>query len=166
MRWARSEPMVVVSPVTRASLPFLTEGLRALARDLRDPFRATEETLARALFAARPACYGLLAQEGAALRGVVLYAPLMSTAFGTPGLYVSDLWIAKTARGTGLGRQMLARVAQHGRAVWGASFLRLAAYDDNPDALAFYQRLGFQTPEGETTLRLGGQLFDDLARSG
>jgi ribosomal protein S18 acetylase RimI-like enzyme len=69
------------------------------------------------------------------------------------GVYVSDLWVSEATRGKGLGRRLLRAVADDaGRS--GARFLKLVVYDDNPDARAFYDRLGFSASQGETILTL------------
>ena len=49
--------------------------------------------------------------------------------------------------------------------IWKARFLKLVVYDDNPDARAFYDRVGFTASEGEIILTLDetglGLLKDD-----
>lgn len=151
-----------VSPET---LPLLEQGLRALALDLGDPFAATQDTLARALFSATPSCHGIIAERDGAVGGITLFSPLFSTMVGQAGVYVSDLWVSSATRGTGLGHRLLAETARQGRMLWDATFLRLISYDDNPRAGAFYSKLGFEPHHGETTLRLTGAAFDKLARS-
>jgi ribosomal protein S18 acetylase RimI-like enzyme len=151
---------VKIEPVTEATLPTFEVGLRALAADLGDPWETDRQTLCRALFAERPACYGLLADEGA---GVVLFSPVMTTLAGAPGIYVSDLWVSPEARGTGLGRRLLAAAARAGEAIWGATHLRLSVYEDNPAAAAVYDRLGFTAHPEETPRRLSGVPFRTLA---
>ena len=48
-------------------------------------------------------------------------------------------------------------VADDAQSVWGACFIKLVVYDDNPKARAFYDRLGFAGSTGETTLTLDKQ---------
>lgn len=154
-----------ITDVTPQTLHLLETGLRALAQDLGDPFRASRDTLEAALFSENPACHAVLATDDGRLGGITLFSPLMSTVVGTPGVYVSDLWIAAEARGSGLGARLLAAAAQRAHTRWQASFLKLTTYDDNPGAIAFYRRLGFEPHRGETVLRLGGTPFDDLTRT-
>jgi ribosomal protein S18 acetylase RimI-like enzyme len=73
---------------------------------------------------------------------------------GGAGVYVSDLWVAPEARGSGLGRRLLGAVREDADRVWGVCFLKLAAYVDNPASLAFYARLGFLHHEHERYLTL------------
>jgi len=151
-------------PATKRNLPLLEEGLRALAQDLNDPYRIELSTLVAALFSNPPACAGALALEDGALRGVALFSPMVSTALGCPGVYVSDLWIASQVRGAGVGQDLLGWVAARASHLWGSGYMRLAAYADNPRSIAFYQRLGFTRTDGETSLRLSGSDFEALMR--
>lgn len=154
-----------IDPVSRQKLPLLKEGLRALAKDLNDPYRLETSTLERALFSDPPACFGAIARDDGSLLGVALFSPLMSTALGCPGVYVSDLWIAPDARNAGLGRDLLGWVAARASRLWGSGFMRLTAYQNNPRSIAFYQRLGFAQPGGETSLHLSGAGFETLMRT-
>lgn len=144
----------------------LDAALRALSDDLGDMHRATVEDLRAAGFGARPAFRALLAiQENRAV-GVALFSPLFSTTRGVPGAYVSDLWVAGSARGTGLGQRLLAAVRDESRALWGAGFIRLAVHQDNTRALAFYRGLGFAPPPGETSLVVAGADLDRIGAAG
>jgi ribosomal protein S18 acetylase RimI-like enzyme len=40
---------------------------------------------------------------------------------------------------------------------WGASYCKLAVYDDNDAAIAFYEKLGFHVSGNERILMLDGQ---------
>ena len=150
-----------VSEVTPETLPLLELGLRALARDLGDPFEVTREGLESALFSARPLCRAVLATTGGDLRGVALFSPVISTRWGRAGAYVSDLWVSPHARGAGLGPRLLSAVLGHS----GAGFLKLAVYEDNPRAAKLYNRLGFRPATGETTMYLTGPAVQDLVRT-
>jgi ribosomal protein S18 acetylase RimI-like enzyme len=154
-----------IADVTPETLPDFERGLRALAQALGDPFRAETGALEQALFGPSPAGHGLLVHEGDRLCAVALFSPVMSTVFGAPGIFVTDLWVAEAARGSGIGASLLGAIARRGRARWNAVYLRLTAYEANPRSIAFYRRLGFETPTGETALRLSGAAFEDLART-
>lgn len=144
----------------------LNDGLARLSAELGDPHRAGPEDIARLCFGPEPAGHGLIAEAGVALMGVALYSPLVSTAQGGAGTFVSDLWVAPGARGTGLGPRLLAEVARRAEARWGAIFLRLAVYHTSPRARGFYDRLGFTALEGQTALGLSGAAFDRLKEEG
>lgn len=130
----------------------LMRALESLARDLGDPFRMKAATLEAALFGPAPRAFALLA--GA--QGAVLAQPNLSTSLGGTVTFVSDLWVSEAARGTGLGRRLLARAAQEGAARWQAVALRVTVYEDNTGARAFYDRLGFAVREQDRNALLQG----------
>lgn len=140
----------------------LDAALRALSADLGDTHRATPEGLRAAGFGAQPAFRALLALAGDSALGAAVFSPLYSTTRGFPGAYVSDLWVAASARGAGLGPKLLAAVRDEARALWGAGFIRLAVYEENPRAIAFYERMGFAARTGETGMILEGPALDRI----
>ena len=129
--------------------------LRALSRDMGDPYLMDDAVLAGAL--ACGAAAAVLAKDGAAPVGVALYSPFPSTTRGLMGAFVTDLWVDAGQRGTGLGRGLLAAVRDDMAARWGGSFLRLNYYADNPAAAAFYARLGFAPKPQEIWVTLEGE---------
>ena len=141
-------------------MPALHTALSRLSADLGDRHLATEVALAAACTASQPAAYGFLAGDGPA--GAALAAPLFSTTRGAAGIYVSDLWVAPEARGTGLGRHLLAHAARFAADRWGARFLKLSVYGETDAALAFYHRLGFADTPRDRWLVLAGAPMTDL----
>lgn len=142
----------------------LDAALRTLSADIGEEYAAPAATLARAVLGARPAAHGLLALGGDQTRGAALYSPVFSTVRGAAGVYVSDLWVSKDARGQGLGARLLAQVARNGAAGWQATWLKLAVYDHSHSAQHFYQRLGFEPASGMQEMRLGAQGIADLIK--
>lgn len=136
----------------------MLDGLRALANDLGDPFALPETTLHETLFGPTPMGFALVAGK----QGVALVQPQISTSIGGVLAYVSDLWVASAARGTGLGRKLLAMASAEAASRWSAKGLRLAVYDTNPGARAFYDRLGFVTLSRDRIAVLSGAPFETL----
>lgn len=153
---------MTIRPVDKADLPLLDAALRALSDDLGDTHRATLDVLRAAGFGPCPAFHALLALDGADVVGAIMFSPVFSTVRGMPGLYVSDLWVSDAARGTGLGRRLLAAAAARAHGLWNAGYLRLDVYDDSAGAQGFYGRLGLEPMKGQRTLALSGQGFDRL----
>lgn len=91
-----------------------------------------EKALFRSLIAAR---------HGQPL-GFALYYPDFSTLRGRPGVLLQDIYVRPDARGTGLGRQLLACVIRDAQD-WEAGFLTLMVDRTNQLALKFYARQGF-----------------------
>lgn len=152
-----------IRPVEKADVPLLNTALRALSAELGDPHPATSEFLERAGFGPTPAYYALIALDGAdALQGAVMFSPVTSTAIGTTGTFVSDLWVAETARGTGLGRQLLGAAAGFSADHWGAAYIKLSVYHGSVQSRQFYDRLGFTPRNSETTMFLDLSGFKTL----
>lgn len=140
----------------------LNEALKALSADLGDVHRATDDGILAAGFGPTPAFRALVALEDEAFVAAAVFSPLYSTTLGKAGAYVSDFWVSGRIRGTGFGCRFLSAVRDDARTIWGAGFLRLAVYNDNPRAAAFYERLGFVAREGEVGMILEGAAFDRL----
>ncbi len=134
----------------------LDAGLRALSAELGHEHRAGIAELTEAGLAPHPAFVGLLAEGHGDLAGVALMSPLFSTTRGAAGVYVSDLWVAEGWRRRQLGERLLAVARDEGAALWGARFLRLGVAQDNAQARAFYERLGFTATTDETMMTLTG----------
>lgn len=132
--------------------------LRALSRDMDDPYALSDTALALALSGDTRA---VLALDDDAPVGVALWSPFVSTTRGRIGAFVTDLWVRRDQRGSGLGRALLIGVREAAQARWGATFLRLNHATDNSTAAAFYARLGFRPNPQELWLTLEN---DDLDR--
>jgi len=144
------------------NLPALMRGLAALARDLGDPFAIHEESLHAALFGDAAHSGALI--SGDAPRGVVLFSPFVSTTLGDTCLYVSDLWVSPSARGTALGRGLLSAAMREGAARWEAKALFLNVYAENAAALGFYRHLGFTFKDSDRRAALTGDALNRLMR--
>lgn len=148
-------PEYIIRSVGRNDLSLLDTALRALSKELGDQHPATIPFLEQAGFGPTPAYYALLAVDGSdTLCGAVVFSPAVSTTLAATGCFISDLWVAHTARGDGLGRRLLLQAAEVSKAKWGADYLKLAVYDGSSEARAFYTKLGFAARKGETTLLL------------
>ncbi|MEX5729811.1 ribosomal protein S18 acetylase RimI-like enzyme [Rhodovulum iodosum] len=152
----------IIRPATEADIDMLDAGLRRLSEGMGDSHRASVADLRRAGFGPRPSFRALLAEVDGALGGLALFSPVFSTMRGAAGLYVSDLWVAEAGRGQGLGRRLLARAAGEAETLWGARFLRLVVYDDNPAAQRFYRRLGLSADRREILMTLDEDGLDAL----
>ena len=67
---------------------------------------------------------------------------------------IFSVWVAGSARGRGVGRALMAAVADWARS-WGAGRLVLWVYRSNGDAIAFYRRLGFTAEDEGPDAELG-----------
>ena len=105
-----------------------------------DAVVATEADLLRHGFGPTPQFEAILAFLDGEPAGVALFHSRFSTWLGCPGLYLEDLFVVEEARGHGVGRRLLARLAtiavERG---WGRIDFQVLEW--NPARL-FYERLG------------------------
>ena len=154
-------PPITIRQAARSDAATIVRLIRDLAafEDMLDRVRITEADVLRDGFGARPCFECLLAEAGGEAVGIAIHRPGYSTFDGRPGLYVEDLFVAESARGLGIGRLLMARLAAIAQAR-GCSRMSLAVLHWNP-ARAFYHRLGFTQVEDWLPYQLSD---DDLVR--
>ncbi len=107
-----------------------------------DAVVATEADLVRHGFGPDPQFEAILAFLDGEPAGLALFHPRFSTWLGRPGMYLEDLYVVEAARGQGVGRRLMARLAaiaiERG---WGR--LDFQVLEWNP-ARDFYHRLGIE----------------------
>jgi GNAT superfamily N-acetyltransferase len=105
-----------------------------------DAVVATEADLVRHGFAPDQQFEAILALLDGKPAGLAVFHPRFSTWLGRPGMYLEDLYVVPEARGRGIGRRLMARLAaialDRG---WGR--IDFQVLDWNP-ARDFYARLG------------------------
>ena len=129
---------------TADDIALLLQLIRELATYERAPDAelATEEDLRRYGFGHNPRFEALVASLDDQPAGFALFFPHFSTWRGRPGLYLEDLYVREWARGRGVGRRLVARLAAIAiERDWPA--LHFMVLDWNP-ARDFYQRLGIE----------------------
>jgi GNAT superfamily N-acetyltransferase len=136
-------PHATIRFATRADVPVIVSLIRELADYEQHAHlaAATPEQLAVELFGDRPACECLIGEHEGAPVAFALFFHNFSTFLCRKGLYLEDLFVRPAARGTGMGKALLERLAHIaveracGRFEWGV-------LSWNVDAQAFYQRMG------------------------
>lgn len=117
---------------------------------LRHEVLATEGALAATLFGDRPAGEVLLATLQGRDVGFALYFQTYSTFLARPGIHLEDLFVVPEARGVGVGRALLTRLAAIAEAR-GCGRLEWAVLTWNTPAIRFYRQLGaFPLDEWQT----------------
>jgi len=109
------------------------------------------EDLGKFGFSDEPLFEALVAWSGLEPVGLAVYFREFSTWLGKPGVYVQDLYVAPSQRGTGLGSRLMQAVYDRARG-WSAAYCKLMVHTDNQAAIAFYRRLGFHVVGGEHVL--------------
>lgn len=130
---------------------------------LLEEVRITEEDVRRDGFGAAPKFECLLAERRGDPVGFALFFENYSTFEGRLGIFVEDLFVREEARGLGIGRMLLARLAAE-VVRRGGRRLDLGVLHWNP-ARRFYHRLGFSHREAWLPYRLQGDALRALAAS-
>ena len=106
---------------------------------------ATEADLRHHGFGAAPRFEALIAELDGVPAGMALFHPRFSTWLGTPTLFLEDIVVREAARGHGVGRRLMARLASIAlERGWGR--IDFHVLDWNP-ARNFYRKLGFDHHE-------------------
>src|SRR5690606_14146568 len=105
---------VEIRPAAIGDLSAMLVLVRELAEYARlaDAVIATEASFAAAPFGERPAAEALVAILDDEVVGYAIYFQNFSTFLGRAGMYLEDLYVRPACRGKGIGKGLLARVAQ------------------------------------------------------
>ncbi|HEY5216340.1 MAG TPA: GNAT family N-acetyltransferase [Pseudolabrys sp.] len=123
---------------------------------------ATPEALAEALFAPEPRLFCDIAEWNGEPAGFAVWFLNYSTFRGRHGLYVEDLYVRPELRGRGIGKGLMARLAQHCVARHLARF-EWAVLAWNAPSIAFYQSIGAQVMDEWKICRLSGKALQAFA---
>ncbi len=154
-----------VRPAEPADVPVLLRLVRELAVYEREPdaVETTEPMLAAALFGPAPsASCSVALGPGGEVVGFALWYVTFSTWKGVPGLWLEDLFVQPSARGSGLGKALLQELARTCVARGYARF-EWWVLDWNAPAIGFYRSLGAVPQDEWTTFRVDGEALRTLA---
>ena len=153
IRWSR--------PGDEAEVLRLVRGL-AIYERAPDAVQTTEAMLTETLFGASSQVFAFLAELDGQVVGLALWFMTYSTWTGRPSLYLEDLFVDDAARGQGVARALMTRLAQEAKAR-DCARMDWAVLDWNVDAMAFYERIGARRQTGWEPWRLHGDALDALA---
>jgi GNAT superfamily N-acetyltransferase len=125
------------------------------------PVVATEDLLRESLFRKR-AAEVVIGYAGDEPAGYAPFFQTFSTFLGVPGMYLEDIFVRPGFRRYGLGRMLLARLAQiavergYGRVEW-------TVLDWNTPSIEFYKVLGAKPMDEWTLYRLTGESLRRLS---
>ncbi len=155
---------IAIRPATAADLPLIAELIRALAdyEQLAHEVRFDETTLGEKLFGERPYAEVLIGEIDGTPQGFALFFHNFSTFEGKPGIYLEDLFVRTEARGSGLGKALLTRLAALA-VERDCARLEWSVLDWNAPAIGFYQSLGARLMDEWTVMRVDGLQLTELA---
>jgi GNAT superfamily N-acetyltransferase len=157
-------PLLSIRPATADDVPLIRALIGELAEyeRLADAAVATDDNLHAQLFGAQPAAEVLIGEVDGEAAGFALFFHNFSTFLGKRGLYLEDLFVRPTFRGSGLGKHLMATLARIavqrdcGRFEW-------SVLDWNEPAIGFYRTLGAVGMDEWTVQRLEGDALRALA---
>jgi len=153
-----------IRPANRVDLPLIAQFIRDLAdyERLAHEVRFDEAELGERLFGARPYAEVLIGEVDGVAEGFALFFHNFSTFEGKPGIYLEDLFVRPEARGAGLGKAFLQRLAQLA-VERDCARLEWWVLDWNEPAIRFYKALGAKPMDEWTTFRVDGDALTALA---
>lgn len=158
---------VRVRPATAADFSLIAQFIRDLAEyeRLAHQVRFDEAALSEHLFGSRPYAEVLIGEIDGVPQGFALFFHNFSTFEGKPGVYLEDLFVRPEARGSGLGKALLAALAQTA-VERDCARLEWAVLDWNEPAINFYKSLEARPMDEWTTFRVDGDALNRLAEQG
>ena len=148
----------------RAAEPQDAPAILALLREMADYVKAphftlNEEAVRRDMFGA--GCHCTLAFRGQEAVGIATWYWIYMSFRARRGIYVEDLFVRPSQRGSGTGKALLAHLASTAQAADG--YLEWQVLDWNSRAIAFYEGLGAKPLTQWLNYRLEGDALEKLA---
>jgi GNAT superfamily N-acetyltransferase len=160
-----------VSLSIRAARPADSALIFALVRELADYEKlsaevdATPERIAAVLFCDSPRVFCDIAEWDGEAAGFALWFLNFSSFRGRHGIYLEDLFVRPAFRQRGIGKALLARLAQRCVEEGWARF-EWAVLDWNAPSIAFYKSIGAQVMDEWKNCRLSGPALTAFAKEG
>jgi GNAT superfamily N-acetyltransferase len=161
----RTDERLRIVPATANDSAVILRMIKGLAEyeKLSDRVTATENAVREQLFGARPAAEVCLAFVGEQPVGLAVFHGTFSTFACRPGIYLEDVFVEPQWRSRGVGRRLLAHVANIG-ATRGCQSMNWAVLPWNEPAIRFYRQLGAEKVTEWDGFRIAGEAFSRLAR--
>jgi GNAT superfamily N-acetyltransferase len=149
-----------IRSATPADISLIGQFIRDLAEyeKLAHEVRFDEAVMAQKLFGPRPYAEVLIGET----QGFALFFHNFSTFEGRPGIYLEDLFVRPDARGSGLGKALLGKLAALA-VERDCARLEWSVLDWNTPAIDFYKALGARPMDEWTVYRVDGDALTGLA---
>lgn len=153
-----------IRSATSADISLIGQFIRDLAEyeKLAHEVRFDEAVMAQKLFGPRPFAEVLIGEIDGTPQGFALFFHNFSTFEGRPGIYLEDLFVRPDARGSGLGKALLGKLAALA-VERDCARLEWSVLDWNTPAIDFYKALGARPMDEWTVYRVDGDALTGLA---
>ena len=152
-----------IKQATEEDVPLILTFIRELAQHERalDRVSATEDGLQVTLFGPRPYAEAVLAYQDDEPVAFAIYFFSYTSFSALPGLYLEDIFVRPSARGFGVGRRLMAFLAQ--RAVErNCARMEWSVLNWNEPAIRFYKKLSAEPVHDWTVFRLSREQMVQL----
>jgi GNAT superfamily N-acetyltransferase len=156
-----------IRPASATDIPLIAQFIRDLAEyeRLAHEVRFDEAVLEAKLFGTRPYAEVLIGEIDGSPQGFALFFHNFSTFEGKPGVYLEDLFVRPEARGAGLGKALLKKLAAIA-VERDCARLEWSVLDWNEPAIQFYKALGAKPMDEWTIYRVDGTALAKRAAQG
>lgn len=156
-----------IRPASATDIPLIAQFIRDLAEyeRLAHEVRFDEAVLEAKLLGTRPYAEVLIGEIDGSPQGFALFFHNFSTFEGKPGVYLEDLFVRPEARGAGLGKALLKKLAAIA-VERDCARLEWSVLDWNEPAIQFYKALGAKPMDEWTIYRVDGTALAKLAALG
>jgi GNAT superfamily N-acetyltransferase len=154
--------MLKIRKASVEDVPLILSFIHELAEYEREPsaVRATEDDLIRDGFSANPKFRVITAEWNGKPAGMAFFFQHYSTWQGRQGLFLEDFFVRPQFRGKGVGKALMAHLAQIAIAE-NCYGIRWEVLDWNTPAIDVYLKLGAHFREHQRTMQIAGE---DLKR--
>lgn len=158
---------ITIRPADPQDVGTIMRFVRELAEFEResDAVTSTKPIMREALFGSHPAAEAVIAEDDGDPVGIAVFFHNFSTWTGVRGLWLEDLYVTPSARGSGAGRALLAHLAALALDRGCARF-EWCVLDWNARAIDFYRKVGAEPMDNWTTQRVSGDALVRLAARG
>ncbi|MBU9735948.1 GNAT family N-acetyltransferase [Diplocloster agilis] len=148
----------------RTDIPVVLELIKELAEyeKMSDDVVATPKLLEEWIFDKEKAQV-LLGEADGEIVGMALYFYNFSTFLGRAGIYLEDLFVKPSMRGSGMGKALLTQLARIA-VEEGCGRMEWSCLNWNAPSIGFYKSLGAVPMDEWTVYRLTGDVLDELGR--
>ncbi len=156
---------LVIRDATSEDAPLILDFVKALARyeKAEHEVSATEDSIRASLFGPVSTTHALVCERDGTPVGFAVYFFNYSTWQGQHGLYLEDLFVMPSERGSGAGKQLLRHLAQIA-VERGCGRFEWSVLDWNEPAIRFYEALGATRKSEWVGYRLSGEALLNLAQ--